>query len=161
MSLGGAPRTVDPRLGGIARRFGARIFDVFLVGGVWTITVRVFTDEGTDPSSGLSYGLILGGYALLAAYEIPSTALAGRTLGKLAFGLRVVRFEGGGPPGWRASVLRFLTPVLAGLVPFVGIVLSPVLQLWFLWDPLRRNIPDKVAGTIVLHADAEWSHPPA
>src|SRR6185437_8442772 len=69
-------------------------------------------------------------------------ALAGRTIGKMIMGLRVVRLDGGTPDPsalLTRNFLRILDIGLAG-VPLIFIVFSP----------LRQRIGDVAAGTVVI-----------
>ena len=97
--------------------------------------------------------------AVTALYLVLTTALTGRTLGKKAFGLRVVDHTTGELPGLRAAVLRWAVPALPALIswlsPTVGsytawfsfVVFLPILK-----GPQHRGIHDLVAGTIVTRA---------
>ncbi|WP_167667535.1 RDD family protein [Micromonospora narathiwatensis] len=90
--------------------------------------------------------LVLVGYPVLM-----ERFLGGRTLGKLAVGLRVVRADGG-PVGVGQSLTRALVGVA---VEWPGLVL-PLLS-WaasvtvMLTDPRGRRLGDLVAGTLVVH----------
>jgi len=67
----------------------------------------------------------------------------GRTVGKMATGLRVVRAADGARPSLAASVVRTLAQLL--MIPTVGVeyMLSSL-------DPQRRTLHDRIAGTIVI-----------
>lgn len=90
--------------------------------------------------------LILVGYPVLC-----ETLGRGRTAGKLAVGLRVVRNDGG-PVGFRQALTRNLVGVA---VEWPGLVL-PMLT-WaagvtvMLTDPRGRRLGDLAAGTMVIH----------
>ncbi|MEU2613331.1 RDD family protein [Micromonospora sp. NPDC007271] len=90
--------------------------------------------------------LVLVGYPMLM-----ERFAGGRTLGKLAVGLRVVRADGG-PVGVGQSLTRALVGVA---VEWPGLVL-PLLS-WvasvsvMLTDPRGRRLGDLVAGTMVVH----------
>jgi uncharacterized RDD family membrane protein YckC len=73
----------------------------------------------------------------------------GRTLGKRATGLEVVRADGL-PVGWRESTLRNLLQT-ADFLPFL--YLSGLICMML--DVKFRRIGDIVAGTIVIHRDAK------
>jgi len=92
--------------------------------------------------------------AALIGYPVAlETLTGGRTLGKLALGLRVVR-DDGGPIGFRAALTRALVRValeLPGLVP----PLTWLPSLWtMLADPRGRRVGDLAAGTMVIHERA-------
>ena len=95
--------------------------------------------------------LIFGGVVtvlIALLYEVAFTAIKGQTLGKMVTGIRVVRADNGGIPGWGKSALRWVVPTGAGLVPFVGWLLSLLVYLALTWDPLRQGWHDKAASTM-------------
>jgi uncharacterized RDD family membrane protein YckC len=79
------------------------------------------------------------------------TLTRGRTVGKLALGLRVVR-DDGGPVGFRHSLTRSLVGAVVefpGLfMPFIGWALAIVLMTS---SPLSKRLGDHTAGTFVIH----------
>lgn len=112
----------------------------------------------------LLLGMGIGEPALLTAFTIIAVVLVfigyptvlmtltrGRTLGKLALGLRVVR-DDGGPVNFRHSLTRALVgfavefPGLA--MPVGGWVLSIVLMTT---NPMSKRLADHAAGTFVIH----------
>jgi uncharacterized RDD family membrane protein YckC len=82
-------------------------------------------------------GLFLLDWGYFALFEIAS---GGRTLGKMALGLRVVTAEGGSP-GAGALLMRNLVRLLD---LFFGLPLMTI-------DPLARRLGDRLAGTLVVH----------
>lgn len=143
----------DPRLGGIGSRFLARILDVLVVGGIFTLVGFLIRPDVKPDTADV--GLLALGAAIALLYEVPSTAMWGQTLGKHVARIRVVRVEDGRMPGANRSLLRYFTAYLAGFVPYVGLIAGVVVELWFLWDPRRQNIPDKVARTLVVKVGQE------
>ena len=111
------PANFDPAIFGSPGSFGRR----FLAGFVsWVIFgVAASTLAGVLPV--ISYPI-----CVLVLQVLP-TAVWGRTLGQLATGLRVVRVDGGGTPGWLRASVRFIVfqsvPVL-GLIYFVAWALN-------------------------------------
>ena len=85
----------------------------------------------------LIVGIFLLDWGYFAGSEI---ATGGRTVGKMALGLRVVTAEGGSP-GPSALLIRNLVRVL-DLV--FGVPLMAI-------DPLSRRLGDRLAGTLVVH----------
>ena len=86
---------------------------------------------------------------VLVGYPVTVESLTrGRSLGKLALGLRVVR-EDGGPIGFRHALVRGLTGlvvdfgVLSGFTGAIGVISS-------LASPRGRRIGDVLAGTMVV-----------
>lgn len=82
-------------------------------------------------------GLFLLDWGYFALFEIAS---GGRTLGKMALGLRVVTAEGGSPAAG-ALLMRNLVRLLD---LFFGLPLMTI-------DPLARRLGDRLAGTLVVH----------
>ncbi|SHH04617.1 RDD family protein [Massilia sp. CF038] len=77
----------------------------------------------------------------------------GRTLGKRATGLQVVRANGL-PVGWRESTLRNLL-LFADLLPMC--YLTGLISMMF--DSRFRRIGDIVAGTLVIHVEKPATRP--
>lgn len=95
---------------------------------------------------------IVMGVLVLVGYPTAMLTLTrGRTLGKLAVGLRVVR-DDGGPIGFRHALARTLVGVAvefpALLLPFGGWILSLVSMMT---SRLSKRLGDYTAGTFVIH----------
>ena len=88
------------------------------------------------PLSAFLLGLVL-------SYLIAFTCCGGQTLGKMAFGLRVVADDGAVPPE---------TAVLRALVAVAGVAMAGLGVLPALFDGERRAVHDRVAGTRVVRA---------
>ena len=101
--------------------------------------------EGTLPAP-VMVGLFLFG----AVYTIVPTAVLGQTLGKIAMGTRVVVEADGTVPGWRRSFVRWALPGLAGRLPVIGLGVSLAIMASLVWDPRRRGLHDRMAGTVVI-----------
>jgi uncharacterized RDD family membrane protein YckC len=71
----------------------------------------------------------------------------GQTIGKKALGIRVYDFRQGGPIGYGRGFLRQIMKYVSGIPLFLG-------YLWMLWDGEKQTWHDKVAGTVVVPADA-------
>lgn len=100
--------------------------------------------------------LLISLFVLMWGYPILFEVLrGGQTPGKRALGLRVVH-QNGTPVGWLASIVRNLLRTV-DILPFgYGIGLLATLI-----DRDSRRIGDLVAGTLVVHAEAELPHAPA
>lgn len=89
--------------------------------------------------------------AVLVGYPVSAETLwRGRTLGKMALGLRVVRTDGG-PTDFRHALVRGLCSTIVdfwglGMFGTVGMVTS-------LCSPQARRVGDVLAGTVVVHAN--------
>lgn len=103
-----------------------------------------------DLGPGLSRLLAVVAFVFLALYEIIPTAFWGRTPGKAIVGTRVVGMADGQPPGWKRAILRWVLPALAFQVHVIGWALAVLLRAALLFDPLRRGVHDRLAGTIVV-----------
>ncbi|MEW2517723.1 RDD family protein [Actinacidiphila alni] len=106
-------------------------------------TVKVWLIDGT---TGVEIGAVLL-VAVLAGLllEVLPTAKWGRTLGKKLVGLRVLDVEAQLPPGFGASLRRWLTHTVLD-----ALVVGAVGLAWCLFDrPWRQCWHDKAAGTFV------------
>ncbi|WP_329140782.1 RDD family protein [Streptomyces sp. NBC_01476] len=156
------------RPGGLVRRFAARVIDTVVaavVVGAAAVplgsaayhhakdkvdaakltgeTVKVWLIDGT---TGTQLGAVLV-VAVLAGLllEVLPTAKWGRTLGKKLVGLHVLDIEAQQPPGFGASLRRWLTYVLLDLL-----VIGVAGVLWCLFDrPWKQCWHDKAAHTFV------------
>jgi uncharacterized RDD family membrane protein YckC len=73
-------------------------------------------------------------------------------LGKKIFQLRLVQLDGS-QAGWRASTLHYGLPIMLGVVvPGIGVFVAVGLVVWFVRDPLRQGVHDKLAKTFVVMA---------
>jgi uncharacterized RDD family membrane protein YckC len=106
----------------------------------------------------LMFVIVFIGYPALL-----ETLTSGRTLGKLAMGLRVVR-DDGGPIRFRHALTRAL---VAAALEWPGVLLIPVTWVVSLWimlvNPQGKRLGDLMAGTIVIHerTPASWGWVPA
>ncbi|MBB5913742.1 putative RDD family membrane protein YckC [Nocardia transvalensis] len=86
---------------------------------------------------------------VLAGYPITcETLLRGRTVGKLALGLRVVRGDGG-PIDFRHAVTRGLAGAIVDFWALGGF--GAVAVVTSLCSPRARRVGDVLAGTVVVH----------
>ncbi|MFC7547952.1 RDD family protein [Plantactinospora sp. GCM10030261] len=96
--------------------------------------------------------MILVVAVVVVGYPVTMEALAGgRTVGKLAVGLRVVR-DDGGPIRFRQAATRGL---VSAAVEWPGLVLPPLTWLVSLWtmavNRQAKRLGDFAAGTLVIH----------
>ncbi|BDZ49291.1 hypothetical protein GCM10025867_15320 [Frondihabitans sucicola] len=160
------------RLASLGQRVGARLIDIVIVVLAYVIIARIvsaaaaasaratYSGYGYLESSAASIGAGIGGFILgtfLAAvfayvYEVVMTAAWGRTVGKMIVGLRVIRAVDGRKPNVGNAFLRWISPGLGGLIPFVGpfgallVLLSPTFDS----SGRRQGWHDKMAGTLVV-----------
>ena len=142
-------------LASVGARLGARVIDTLLmlvVAILVTFAIRWFGD-GEDAFFGFASRMTI--YLVLAAvgllYEVPMIAKnGGRTLGKAATGIKVVREADGGVPRWRNSVVRWIIPAAAGVIPFIGPLLWLLVYISLSFDDARQGWHDDSAGTLVV-----------
>ncbi len=91
--------------------------------------------------------------ALAVLYETVTITLWGQTLGKFALGVRVARQVNGRCPLWWESALRIGLPAVVAVIPH-PIAISAAMALFVTagFDPLRRNLTDRAAGTVVVRS---------
>jgi uncharacterized RDD family membrane protein YckC len=124
---------------GFWRRFGAAFLDGLVLFAVSIILV-----------------LILGNGALVQALEtLISLAYftyfeggaTGQTPGKRALGIRVYDLRQGGPIGYGRGFVRWISRILSTIPIFLG-------YFWMIWDKEKQCWHDKLAGCVVVPADA-------
>jgi uncharacterized RDD family membrane protein YckC len=77
---------------------------------------------------------------------------AGQTIGKRAIGIRVIRYQDGGPLGWGTALLRNLCRILSGIPCGLG-------YFWMLWDKEKMTWHDKLSNTVVVPV-SDYPPPP-
>lgn len=115
-------------------------FGLLFVGTIVVAGVADSADEALSAAIGLVFVLsVILGYPI--AFE---TLSRGRTLGKLAFGLRVVR-EDGGPIRFRHALVRGLLGVVEFWITFGSLALITSLA-----SAKGKRVGDFLAGTVVV-----------
>lgn len=113
---------------------------------------------GADGSFGELYVLGLLGMAAGFVWDAVCTKQFGGTPMKLAFGMRVVRADDGGPVEWRHAIIRWAVPGALALVPLpvlpglVNLVIIIVSLVFLFTKPLRQTVWDLAAKTLVVKA---------
>ncbi|HTW10986.1 MAG TPA: RDD family protein [Acidimicrobiales bacterium] len=131
-------------------RIAARAIDVVasLVGFYIIVLIGAGAGTAFGPNGGATLTLVLtltGSFVLVALYPmLMETFCSGRTLGKLAVGLRVVRVDGG-----RISFGQATVRAAFGLVE-VWATLGGLGTLFILLTRRDQRLGDMVAGTVVL-----------
>ncbi|MGY0234532.1 RDD family protein [Longispora urticae] len=160
-----APRLVsgeavelDVRIARIGSRALALMLDV-LVQAVFAGFLAIVAIPALSAGEAAAAGAYILGFVLVfVVLPVTVTLLTrGRSVGKLALGLRVVR-DDGGPITFRHALTRTLVGVA---VEWPGIALPA--GLWvMLVHPQGKRIGDLAAGTFVIHdrAPAQWGWVP-
>lgn len=137
---------LDLRLAKLASRSLALAVDLavqvalFVVGALLVSGPVELADDALAAALVLVYTV-----AVLVGYPVAlETATRGRTLGKLALGLRVVR-EDGGPIGFRHALVRGLLAVVEVWASFGSVALVTSLV-----SAKGRRLGDFLAGTVVV-----------
>jgi uncharacterized RDD family membrane protein YckC len=126
---------------GFWRRFAALLIDGIILGIVQGILTAILSD-----SVGVVYllaTLINWGY-----YTYFEGGPRGQTVGKMALGIRVYDFRGGGGPiGYGRAFVRQLVKIVSSIPIGLG-------YFWMLWDREKQTWHDKAAGSVVVPVDA-------
>lgn len=131
------------------RRVVATIIDGIIFGIVNSIITLLFGEKSS--ASGFSFTkLSTGGsfvlLVLVILYYVLMEGMLGRTVGKMATGIRVVREDGTSPPGAGAALIRTLLRIIDGLFAYlVGFIIV-------LASDRRRRLGDMAARTLVVRA---------
>ncbi len=147
---------LDLRPASFASRTLALLLDLLVIGIVMTAvfwlasTFLPSLDEAAYRAVALT--LSVATVVLLpAAWESLSR---GRSLGKLAAGLRVVR-DDGGPIRWRHALVRWLVAV-----PEIYLTGGSAALICSLWNPRGKRFGDLLAGTYVVRERTSGPMPP-
>ncbi|MFD6098022.1 RDD family protein [Nocardiopsis flavescens] len=137
---------LDLRAAGFATRAVALILDVIVQGALLVLLVLLTAWMGTTMDPAATAAVVLGGTILVlvgypAAFE---TVSRGRTLGKMALGLRVVGTDG--------SPERFRQALARALVGFVEIWMTTgvIALITSMLSRDGRRVGDFLAGTMVV-----------
>jgi uncharacterized RDD family membrane protein YckC len=138
---------------GVATRAVALAIDVALAqvivfagGAVFALVGSLVGDLELDTA-----GRVLAGIAWLAVvgtYFVLFWSTVGQTPGMRTMAIRLVTYDGH-PPSVARSIVRLIGLGLAIIPCFLGFVPALV-------DSRRRALPDLLARTVVLYADAEY-----
>jgi uncharacterized RDD family membrane protein YckC len=136
------------------KRLVAVIIDGLIYGvlfwGVFGASMAAGFGMGAFPAMGvgvLGFGVVLLGYLTVQGYLLTTR---GQTLGKIAMGIRIVRFEDGGNPGFvKAVLLRAVLWFVIGWIPVIGFLITLV-DILFIFRDDQRCLHDHVAGTYVV-----------
>jgi uncharacterized RDD family membrane protein YckC len=113
---------------------------------------RVWSDS--PPST--DQWLATAGAVLASLLYFPAIMRAtdGRTLGKMATRIRVVRTDRKAMSFTRAAWREAIVKAVPSLLPGLFFIVALLDDLWPLWDPQNRAIHDMLAGTRVVRSDS-------
>lgn len=155
------------------RRFGAWIIDAIITGiptsiYIFSKMMREFADAGIFQSTTppdpeeiaeltnlvmddlLFVGLI--STIIATVYFVLMHGAVGRTLGKMAVGIKVIK-DDGTRCDFAAAFRRAVVYPIGGGVPYIGGIVTLLNGLWPLWDDKHQSLGDKLAGTYVVRKD--------
>jgi uncharacterized RDD family membrane protein YckC len=138
---------LEMRLAKLASRSLALAIDIAVQLVILTVGVLVLSGTVTfvDDALGAALGLVFY-LAVIVGYPVAfETATHGRSLGKLALGLRVLR-EDGGPVRFRQSFVRGLLGVVEIWLTFGSVALIASLA-----SSQGKRLGDYLGGTVVVH----------
>ncbi len=164
--------SLDLPVAQLGSRMLARVVDLviqvallFLLATVAPLLLGLLAVAGVVSFDGALYQgvMVLVVALVVVGYPVTMEALAGgRTVGKLALGLRVVR-DDGGPIRFRQAATRGL---VSAAVEWPGLIAPPLTWLASIWtmavSPQAKRLGDYAAGTLVIHdrSVARWGRYP-
>lgn len=148
-------------LSGWWRRVGAAVIDNLIVGFI-AVPIQFLIGHGPDLSGDANASLRLeeAGWDLLVSGSVYALIVVavmgytnGRTIGKMATGIRVVR-EDGRPVGYGFAAVRELLVkfgLFGGVLGMITIYIATLVDaLWPLWDGGNRALHDMIVKTRVV-----------
>jgi uncharacterized RDD family membrane protein YckC len=150
-------QVINLRYAGFWSRFGALIIDLIIVTiatilipdtVIWWLWQFPLTYQMLDFVFDYTPFGILGmtpliWFLLLKVYNVILTGLRGQTIGKMAFGIRVIGRDGQ-PPGIAIAALREVAgKIISTMVIFLGF-------MWVGWNTQKKGWHDYIASTTVI-----------
>jgi uncharacterized RDD family membrane protein YckC len=130
---------------GLATRLVAIVLDVLVYWGLLFVAAFVFAPLlGVDPALGAAVTLTLFVTCLVVVPTVIEASTRGRSLGKLALGLRVVRDDGGSIRTRHAFIRQLVA------VPEIYLTFGVVTVFAVLWNSRAKRFGDMLAGTYVV-----------
>ncbi|MCI0455102.1 MAG: RDD family protein [Candidatus Dadabacteria bacterium] len=136
-------------LAGIGLRAGAFVLDLIILLGVTALTLwfglylgDIAFDIRESNLLNLIVPLFFILFSLSTTYFLFLQGFSGKTIGKMIFGIRVIRKDGESIGFWDA-LIRWLGYFISMLFIFIGFI-------WALFDPKRQAWHDKFAETYVV-----------
>ena len=132
---------LDIRPASAVMRAGGAIIDMLVTYGLIILTILVAANLELDPAAMQAVAISVLVICMVVLPTAVETATHGRSLGKLALGLRVVR-DDGGATGFRHSFIRALVGVIEIYMTFGGLAI-----LVGMLNPSSKRLGDILAGT--------------
>ncbi len=139
----------DFDLARLATRAIAILIDLTILFGITTLTLAsglYFADAKYEISSSNFMDFVITTYLVLliisSTYFVLLHGLGGRTVGKMAMGIRIIR-EDGEFIGLREALIRWVGYFISVLCGFLGFI-------WAVFDSQSQTWHDKLAGTYVV-----------
>ena len=136
-------------LAGIGSRITAFIIDLILIFGIVTLTLGVglfFTGAGFGVGPERYVNILIPIYFILlflgSTYFVFLEGFAGKTVGKMIVGIKIIRDDGESMRLWEAFV-RWLGYFVSAFFIFIGFI-------WAIFDSKSQAWHDKFAGTYVV-----------
>jgi uncharacterized RDD family membrane protein YckC len=144
---------LDLRLAQLPSRLTAAVLDLFIMAAGYGLIIALLLEAGLDNADGaLIQGVVFGLLAIVfIGYPVAMETLTrGRTVGKMALGLRVVR-DDGGPITFRQAFVRGIVGLALErpgiFLPTLG---PPIGMITAMFSKRCKRIGDMAAGTVVL-----------
>jgi len=139
---------------GFGRRLVAYLIDsivLSIVGGIIGGVIGVLAAVGGSDEALTAVNLLANciGILLSLAYFVVFWATTGQTLGKMVMGIKVVGIDGT-PISWGKAILRYIGYAISGLILALGFI-------WIAFDSHRQGWHDKIASTVVVRKEAQFS----
>jgi uncharacterized RDD family membrane protein YckC len=135
---------LDSRAASVMTRTLAAMIDLVVLGVVVVVGVMLYgsiaAGSGSEAVSSVGATLLLAGVLVVLPTTV-DTLTRGRSLGKLALGIRVVR-DDGGPLVFRQAFVRALTGVVE-----LWLTLGSVAVICSMVNPQGKRVGDILAGT--------------
>ena len=147
------PKTGPFSLAAPGPRFGARALDLSVVALPVLIVIAITAKSiNGQLEFDVPSWLLPAALAFAVIYEFLFVLLIQRTIGKLLFGLRVVRYADGGRPSATQCGLRALLPWSVLALPVGPFAVGAVALVYGtgIGGELHRGWPDRVGGTLVI-----------
>ena len=138
-------------------RLGARIIDGIIqyvplaAFAIWAVASMDFFGR-RDPLAIPVASLVA---IWVICYEFVQIAVWGQTIGKRMTRIKVISAAHGGVPGWGGAIIRWIVPVLPGLivavlVPSIASLVTLLCYVSLTWDRVFQGWHDKAARTLVV-----------